>query len=528
MNTPGASTGRGLRGHPWLTLTTLTLGAMMVSLDTTVVAVAQPVMRNRLDATIGDIQWVTAGYLLALAALLVIAGRAGDRFGHRRTFLVGTAGFVCSSALIGLSPHISWVIAFRVLQGVFGAFMQPPTLALLRTTFPADRLNVPIALRSGALGTATAAGPVVGGLLVAHGDWRPVFFVNLPLGALTFGLGLLVLRETRPDPAARAGDTVAVLLLAGTLLALVWGAVRAPDHGWSDARTWSALTGAAMLGAGFCRWESRARAPLVPLSLFRSPRFTAGVLLMTLVSFVLFGVPFVLAFQLQNVLGMSPVNCGLLVLWLTLAMVLSGIATGLLMHRTGAPLPAVVGMGVTAVAVLGVAHAVTAGPADAGLRCWLVLLGLGFSAVIVAATHLIVREAPVRNSGVASGIQQTAMQIGGSLGTAVLGGVLAARVGTLLPERLTDAGVHLTGGALDKAVRSAATGVTSDALTGAADHAVRDSFSSGLHTALLLSATLAVLAAGTGTALLRRRGGTAEKEGHGGAEPREPVTEPAA
>lgn len=528
MTTPAASTGRSLRGHTWLTLTALVLGAMMVSLDSTVVAVAQPVMRDRLDATIGDIQWVTAGYLLALAALLVIAGRAGDRFGHRRTFLVGTAGFVCSSALIGLSSDISSVIVLRVVQGVFGAFMQPPTLALLRTTFPADRLNLPIALRSGALGIATAAGPVVGGLLVAHGDWRPVFFINLPLGVLTFGLGLLVLRETRPAPSARRADPVAALLLAGTLLALVWGTVTAPDHGWSDVRTWSSLGTAAVLGAAFCRWESRARDPLVPLSLFRSPRFTAGVLLMALVSFVLFGVPFVLAFQLQNVLGMSPVACGLLVLWLTLAMVLSGTATGLLMHRTGAPLPAVTGMGVTAVAVLGVAHAVTAGGAGAELRCWLVLSGLGFSAVIVAATHLIVREAPVRHSGVASGIQQTAMQIGGSLGTAVLGAVLSARVGTQLPGRLADAGVHLSGDALDAAVRSAATGVTADGLTDAAARAVRDSFVSGLHTVLLLSGALAVLAAGAGTALLRRRDTTAEKDGRDGAEAREPVGGPAA
>ncbi|MFD6280270.1 MFS transporter [Streptomyces sp. NPDC060209] len=496
-----------LRGHPWLTLAPLALGGMMVSLDTTAVAVAQPDMQADLGASVGEIQWVTTGYLLALAAMLVVAGKLGDRLGHRRVFLAGTAGFAATSVAIGLSEGIASITALRVAQGVFGALMQPPTLALLRATFPADRLNGPIAVRSGALGIATAAGPVVGGLLVQYSSWESIFFINLPLGIAAIAMGLLVLREARLDTATRSSDPVAVFLLAGTLLALLWGSVQAPEYGWGDVRIWGALAGACVLGAGFCVWEARAPEPLVPLSLFRSAAFSAGVLLMVLVSFVMFGVPFVCTFFLQNVLGMSPVECGVLVLWLTLAMVVAGIATGLLMGRTGSRAPALLGMVITAVAATGLAHATGGGSSLGELRLWFIVLGLGFSSVIVASTHLIVAAAPLRHSGVAGGLQQTAMQVGGSLGTAVLGAVLVARVDALLPARLAESGTELTGPELDEALRSVSLGITPRSFGPGAASVVPDTFVAGMDSALLVSGAVAALAALAGWLLLRRPAG---------------------
>ncbi|MFC9244939.1 MFS transporter [Streptomyces sp. NPDC057136] len=499
-----------LRGHPWLTLAPLALGGMMVSLDTTVVAVAQPAMQADLGASVGDIQWVTTGYLLSLAAMLVVAGKLGDRLGHRRVFLVGTAGFAATSVAIGLSTDITWITALRVVQGVFGALMQPPTLALLRATFPADRLNVPIAVRSGALGIATAAGPVIGGLLVQYSRWESIFFINLPLGVVAIAMGLLVLREARLDSAAKSSDPVAVILLSGTLLALLWGSVQAPEYGWGDTRIWGALAGACVLGAGFCMWEARAPEPLVPLSLFRSPAFSAGVMLMVLVSFIMFGVPFVCTFFLQNVLGLSPVQCGVLVLWLTLAMVVAGIGTGLLMRRTGSRAPALLGMALTAVAAAGLAHATGAGSSLGELRLWFVVLGLGFSAVIVASTHLIVAAAPLRHSGVAGGLQQTAMQVGGSLGTAVLGAVLVARVDGLLPQRLAGTGTQLSGRELDEAVRSVSLGIAPQSFGPEAASVVPGTFIDGMDATLLISGLVAALAALAGWLLLRRSAAEAE------------------
>jgi EmrB/QacA subfamily drug resistance transporter len=432
---------RGFRGRPWWALGTVAAGAMMVSLDTTIVALAQPTMQARLHASIGAVQWVTAGYLLPLAALLIVAGKLGDRFGHRLVFLVGTAGFAASSLAIGLSTHIGWVIAFRVTQGVFGALMQPPTLALLRVVFPADRLGLPIALRTALLGIATAAGPVVGGLLIERFGWQSVFYLNLPVGVAVVVAGLLVLREARPGAAATTSDPVAVLLLSAALLTLLWGVVTAPEHGWRDPTTWLTVGGGLVLGVAFCLWERRTPGPLVPMSLFRSPAFAAGVLLMSLVSFSMFGIPFVLGFFLQNTVGLSVRECGFLVLWLTVAMVVAGTATGVGIRWTGSRLPALVGIALAAGATFGLSRVVDGSVPGSGFRLWLVLLGMGFSAVIVSATHLIVGGAPVRHAGVASGVQQTSMQVGGSLGTAVLGMIVAARVEGVLPGRLAEAGV---------------------------------------------------------------------------------------
>ncbi|MFI7412548.1 MFS transporter [Streptomyces sp. NPDC049627] len=518
MNTPGDAA-RGPRGRPWCTLAALTLGAMTVSLDGTVVAIAQPAIQEELGASLSDVQWMTAGYLLALAALLVPAGKLGDRFGHRRLFLVGTTGFTLSSAAIGLSAHIAWIIALRVVQGVFGALMQPPTLALLRAAFPADRLSMPIAVRSSALGLATAAGPVVGGLLVEHIGWQSVFFLNVPLGAVTFGLGRWVLREARPDPATRS-DPVAAVLLCAALLALLWAVVGAPAAGWGDTRTVATLLGAAVLGAGFCLWEQRAAEPMVPLSLFRSPTFTAGVVLMTLVSFILFGVPLVLVFFLQNVLGMSPMESGVEVLWLTLGMTLAGTVAGLVMRRTGPRIPAVLGMAATTAGVLGVWHADATSTMSAQLRLSFALLGLGFSSVIVASTHLIVGGAPLRHSGLAGGIQQTAMQIGGSLGSAVLGAVVAARVDRLLPERLSDDGVPLSGAALADAVRSVSTGLTPDSFqTAELIRLGHQTYADGMDLALLGAAALAALGTAVGAVPLLRRTVPAPDAARGPATP---------
>jgi MFS family permease len=163
---------RGLRGSPRLTLLAAALGVMMVGLDGTIVAVANPAIQAKLGASLADIQWVTNGYLLALAVTLITVGKIGDRFGHKKVFLTGIIGFAATSAAVGLSgtiaSSISLIIAFRVLQGVFGAMLQPTALALLRNTFPVEKLNGAIGIWGAVIGASTAAGPIVGGLLVQH------------------------------------------------------------------------------------------------------------------------------------------------------------------------------------------------------------------------------------------------------------------------------------------------------------------------------------------------------------------------
>src|SRR5258708_19182619 len=183
---------------------------MMVAIDGTIVAVANPAIQANLGASLAGIQWVTNGYLLALAITLITIGKIGDRFGHRKVFLAGIVGFALTSAAIGLggdiAHSITLMIWFRVLQGVFGAMLQPTALALLRETFPIEKLNGAIGVWGAVLGASTAAGPIVGGLLVQHINWEACFYVNVPVGAIALALGLLVLRETPSSPAARSFD----------------------------------------------------------------------------------------------------------------------------------------------------------------------------------------------------------------------------------------------------------------------------------------------------------------------------------
>lgn len=182
--------------HRALTLASSVVGAVIVALDGTVLTVAQPTLQRDLGASFAQVQWTSTGYLIAVAGLLVFSGRLGDRYGHQRVFALGMLGFGVTSAGIGLAPGIGWLIGLRVVQGVFGALLQPATLGMLRAAFPPDRLRMPIAVRTSAIGLAAAAGPVLGGALVSGPGWRAMFFVNV-VPALAFGLLALTVRGPR-------------------------------------------------------------------------------------------------------------------------------------------------------------------------------------------------------------------------------------------------------------------------------------------------------------------------------------------
>src|SRR6267378_4663957 len=253
---------RRWRGSPPLTLLAVAMGVMMVGLDGTIVAVANPAIQSHLHASLAGIQWISNAYLLALAVSLIPAGRLGDRFGHKKVFLTGVAGFAASSAAIGLSGSIAGsitlVIAFRALQGVFGAMLQPTALALLRNTFPAEKMNGAIGAWGAVIGASTAAGPIVGGLLVQHIGWEACFYVNVPVGAAALIMSLLVLRETPASSAASSFDIPGIAALSGALFLLIWGLIKGSSYGWTSGRTLVFLGAAALLGVLFILRERRA------------------------------------------------------------------------------------------------------------------------------------------------------------------------------------------------------------------------------------------------------------------------------
>ncbi|WP_405778545.1 DHA2 family efflux MFS transporter permease subunit [Streptomyces sp. NBC_00859] len=488
----------GLRGHPWLTVMTLSVGAMMVSLDTTIVTVAQPAMQADLHTDLTGVQWVTDAYLLAVAALLITAGRLGDRFGHRMMFLVGACGFTASSFAIGMSSSLGWVVAMRVVQGVFGALMQPATLGLLRGAFPPDRLNQPIAVRSAVIAASTAAGPVVGGLLVEHAHWSWVFFLNIPLGALALVLGITVLGDVRDGAAGGRLDLVGMLLVAGALGSLVWGLSVAADSRRSSLEALPYLVAGAVLGAVFVAWERRSTHPLVPLRLFRSAPFTSGVVTMAVMGCVMVGAPFVLIFYLQNVLALSAAESGVRVLGLTLLMIVGAPPAAIWIGKAGPRIPVAVGLTVIAASMCALAGL----DADSGTLhttlCFL-LLGLGFSPVMVGGTKLVISNVPKELSGVAGGMQQTAMQVGGSLGIAVVSAVVMTYTAARLPSRLSAAGVTLPSDRTEQAVRSVAVGLppglTGPAAPGVLERVGQSVFLDAMQYSLLATAAVAALGA---------------------------------
>jgi EmrB/QacA subfamily drug resistance transporter len=497
---PTGGLGR-LRGHPWLTLIAVAIGVMMVALDATIVAVANPAIQKHLGASLADVQWITNGYLLALAVALITAGKLGDRFGHRQTFLIGITGFGVTSGLIGLAGGVGLVIALRVLQGLFGALLQPAALGLLRATFPAEKLNMAIGIWGMVIGASTAAGPIIGGLLVEHVSWQSVFFINVPVGAVALLIGLVILKDVRAEKAPRSFDLPGIALLSAAMFSLVWSLIKAPAWGWGDARTLAFLIGSFVLFGLFGVWETRAAEPLIPLGLFRSVPLTAGVVLMTLMAFAFMGGLFFVTFYLQNVHGMDPVQCGVHLLPLTAMMIVASPVAGALITRFGPRVPLVGGMVCTAVAMFG-ATTLTPHSGSGATALWFTLLGLGLAPVMVGATEVIVGNAPLELSGVAGGLQQAAMQVGGSLGTAVLGAVMAARVDHLLPGRWSAA--HLPAltpaqrGPVSDAVSVGVAPVTSHTphtVAPVIERVAHDTFVSGMGTSFTVAGCVAAVAA---------------------------------
>ncbi|WP_330347563.1 MFS transporter [Streptomyces sp. NBC_00582] len=400
-----------------LTLASSVAGAVVVALDGTVLTVAQPTLRRDLHASLTQVQWTSTGYLVAVAGLLVFAGRLGDRYGHRRTFAVGMLGFGAASAGIAVAPGVGWVVALRVVQGVFGALLQPATLGMLRTSFPPERLRTPIAVRTAAIGVAAAAGPVVGGALATSFGWRSVFLLNV-VSALLFGVLALASREKRRPPVGAPLDLPGALLLAVALAGLVHALVTLPGVTWSAP--------AALLAAvAFVRHERRASAPLLPPDVVRSPAVGGALALLVIASAALNGGLFACVYVLQDGLGLTALRSALLSLPLAVFLIAAAPVSAVLLRRAGAR--AVV---TGATAVLGTGLLVLArAPGEAAFAAGFALVGAGFGTVMVAATHVVVRRAPAEAAGVAGGLQQTAMNVGPVLGVAsatVLTGLGAA------------------------------------------------------------------------------------------------------
>ncbi|MFJ1958771.1 MFS transporter [Streptomyces microflavus] len=498
------------RSHPWLTLAAVALGVSMIGLDSSVVSLANPAIGRDLHASTAGLQWVTNAYLLALAATLILGGKLGDRFGRRTVYLVGVVGFTLASVAIGLSGGIEGVVAFRAAQGAFGALMLPNTLGILRAAFPPGKFTMAVGIWAMVSSASTALGPIVGGVLVEHVNWESVFYLNAPLGLITLIFGLLVLPQSRSAARGQKFDIPGVLLLALGQIVLVFGIVKGESWGWTSTATLTSLgTGIAVLLL-FGWYETRTPHPLLPMRLFRNRTLTIGASITALNFLVLLGSMFFVMLYLQNVQAMSPVEAGVRTLPLSLGTLAAAPVGAALTERLGARLTMPTGLLLLALASF---LMLTWDTSTTYALLWppLVALGVGSGMVMAATSEAVLAGAPIEDAGVAGGIQSTAIQIGGALGTSVLVSLIGSRAGATLTGELADAGVPATlAGKLSAAKDAVAMGGTPPIghiparLHAAVAEGSSQAFMNGLHTAALAAGLLCVAGAVLAAAGVRR------------------------
>ncbi|QNA91426.1 MULTISPECIES: MFS transporter [unclassified Microbacterium] len=417
--------------HRWLALSVLALAQFLVVLDASIVNIALPVLGRQLGMDTAALAWVITAYVLAFGGLLLLGGRLADRYGHRRVFLIGTAGFVAASALAGLSVSSEMLLGARALQGVSAALLAPAALALLTHLFPDDSERTKALGVWGAVaGIGSAAGVLLGGVLTATLGWQAVFFVNVPVGALVLiAIPLLVTRDGIRTPGRL--DAAGAVTVTGALVALV-GALSAVEQvGFVHPLPLVLLAAALLLGVAFIAIERRSAEPLVPLSVFRNRNLALGNTVMLLGGAAMVALFFALSVYMQAVLGYDALTAGLTQLPLAGVLVLVAGGAPALIARLGTR-PVLIG---ALLVLTGGLLWLAAAPSDAVFAVHLLgptlLIGIGLGGAVVATTQLAVDGVEGAEAGLAGGLINTSQQIGGAVGLAVLGTVAGLRTAAL-------------------------------------------------------------------------------------------------
>jgi EmrB/QacA subfamily drug resistance transporter len=419
---------RSWRRSEWAVLITLSLGFFMTLLDLTIVNVAIPDMRRGLHASLAQIGWVLNAYIIVLAVLMITAGRLGDLRGKRNLFIIGVAIFTLASAACGISHTAAELITARAVQGLGAALLLPQTMAVIIATFPAQRRGTALGIWGGVAGLAAVAGPTIGGMLVTWLDWRWIFFVNVPIGAITIALAFVVLPEIKNEH-RQTLDPLGVLLASAALVAITYGLVEGQTYHW-DLGIKAAIGGGVLLLAAFLLVQARRqdRQPLLPFGLFRDRNYALMGAANMIVSIGLLGMALPITLYLQTVLDFSPLKAGLT---MAPSAVVSGIVApfaGRLANRGGKYLLmsgfALYAAGMTLIVAM-------AGPATR----WYDLIpgfaigGLGVGCTMSPMQTIATRNVPPRLAGAASGVLNTLRQTGSALGSAIVLAVLQSQLG---------------------------------------------------------------------------------------------------
>jgi EmrB/QacA subfamily drug resistance transporter len=408
----------------WWTLAAVSFGLFMIMLDNTVVNVALPSIQEDLGAGLSELQWIVTGYALSFAALMLIGGKLADAYGRRFIFVVGIVIFTAASLWCGFADSGDMLIAARVVQGIGAALMNPATLSIIAATFAPRERGMAIGIWAGVSALALAIGPLVGGLLTEHLSWHWIFFVNVPVGVLAIAASYLFITESK-DETHTSLDLPGLGTSALGLFALTYGLIEANTFGWSSARIVGSFVIAALSLGSFVVIERRRRAPMLDLSLFRSGTYAGANIAMLLVALSMFGVFFFVSLYMQNVLGYSAVQAGAAFLPMTVLIILIAPIAGKASDRFGSRWLMTIGMVLLGVQLLYLSQLGT-GSDFWDLLPGFVVGGLGMALTMTPTAAAATRAVPVHKSGVGSAVLNAMRQVGGSIGIALMGAIVAA------------------------------------------------------------------------------------------------------
>ena len=410
----------------WSALALIVTAQFMVILDVAIVNVALPSIKTDLHFSQTGLQWVITAYAILFGGTLLLGGRLADLLGRRRMFVAGLALFAVSSLLSGFAWSVGSLIAFRAVQGLGGALLAPAALSLLMTTFAEGReRNLALGIYGAASGSGAAAGVLLGGVLTSYLGWSWIFFVNVPVGAVAIALTPFLLRESRADLLHRHFDLAGAASVTSGLMLLVYGLTRATTDGWSSPVTLGLLAGAAALVAAFVAIESRSRSPLLPLRIFRLRALSAANATMALVGAVTFSEFFVLTLYVQDVLHYSAVKSGAAFSAFALSVVVASNLAQAVVGRVGVRPTLTAGLVLATISVGLLARLPVDGHYFWDLFPGFVLGGVGLGFAFVPVTIASLTGVGRSDAGVASGLVNTARQIGGAVGLATVSTIAA-------------------------------------------------------------------------------------------------------
>src|SRR3954451_1215001 len=491
----------------WWALLTVCLGMLMLLVDITIVNVALPSVAADLNASFSDLQWTIDAYALSLAALMLVAGSLGDLLGHKRIFGIGLTIFTVSSLLCGLAPDALFLILSRAAQGVGGAAMFAASLALLASEFKGRERGTALGIWGATAGASVAVGPLIGGALTSGISWRWVFFVNVPIGALTLGL-LVKVGETRRRPVRP--DWAGAVPFACSLFALVFGLIRGNADGWTSAKVLSSFVVGACLLAAFIVIELARREPMLELGRFRNPTFLGASVAALALSASLYSVFLYITLNLQDILGYSAFQAGLRFLPATLLVLLAAPIGGRLSAHV--PLRLLLSLGLTLVGVgLALMTSVQASSGWTALLAGFIVAGAGSGLTNPPRASAAIGSVPEEKAGVGSGVNNTALQVGLAAGIVGLGAVFQSRVHDVLGVRLVATVPQLgerTHGVVEQATSGNA-GLAIQSLPAPlrepVAHALRVAFVSGFDRILWIAAVISFAGAALSLVLVRQR-----------------------